>query len=659
MSRSTTPPPSSARGRPRLRDWLRVPSSLRRRWRSLTPSVRSPSPLPAQSAPSAASLTAPEATSPSETGSSIAPPTVSHAISTIVPTDSAAPTIAVQDEPIEDSKTKRWNAAMAECQRRMGVDFLGPETANFRSEKDVMNYIAGRETMEPDSEGKGRWQKLQRGLVPLARVSKIFCDPIADTISKASVRYSQRPSYNTNSAHDSCSLPARSSSRPWGSSSAYVCSPYLLGLAVNNSSRPQASIATHEEFEHITDALEEIKVHLQVIEMVAGHQGQLLGDTSVALLVHIIIVLSVVAQLRREKYGGRFLKAVVEIKPLSDALKDLKQISSRHQEAIIAGTLEVVMNIQASDEIERIRKWLNFDTVDSSPRMSSLLNDRAKGTGLWFFENRAFVDFIEGHTKMLSIQGKAGCGKSTVIASAIRHLRAVCASRGSGQLVLAHFFDAANISRRRDLDSVLSSFLCQLALSDQNSTDILAKARQQSISNGCFTHHEKLDALVRMLNGRLQGFLVIDALDEALEHEHARVLGALRRLRSCTNISVLVSSRVPLADEDLQPAVVSIDRVENNSDIRTALDIEFSYGGRLAAIANAEIVRNKLMLRAEGNIRWTTLVVKQLQSYADAPHKLEKLLEDLPPTLHGLYAECLEAVPSGDIADVRRLFAWI
>ncbi|KAI4293737.1 hypothetical protein K525DRAFT_274931 [Schizophyllum commune Loenen D] len=189
--------------------------------------------------------------------------------------------------------------------------------------------------------------------------------------------------------------------------------------------------------------------------------------------------------------------------------------------------------------------------------------------------------------------------------------------------------------------------------------DMLAKARQQSISKGCFTHHEKLDALVRMLNGRLQGFLVIDALDEALEHEHARVLGALSKLRSCTNISVLVSSRVPLADEDLQRAVVSIDRVEDNTDIRTALDIEFSNDGRLAAIANAEIVRNKLMLRAEGNIRWTTLVVKQLQSYADAPHKLDKLLEDLPPTLHGLYAKRLEAVPSGDVADVRRLFAWI
>ena len=132
-----------------------------------------------------------------------------------MPPDSVAPTITVQDEPIEDPKTKRWNAAMAECQRRMGVDFLGPETAKFRSEKDVMDYITGRENTEPDSESKGRWRKLQRGLDPLARVSKIFCDPIADTISDVSVRYSQRSSYITDPARDSCFLPAKSSSRPW------------------------------------------------------------------------------------------------------------------------------------------------------------------------------------------------------------------------------------------------------------------------------------------------------------------------------------------------------------------------------------------------------------------------------------------------------------
>ena len=185
-------------------------------------------------------------------------------------------------------------------------------------------------------------------------------------------------------------------------------------------------------------------------------------------------------------------------------------------------------------------------------------------------------------------------------ASAIRHVRAYCASRGPAHVVLSHFFDAANSSGRGDLDSVLSSSLCQLALSDQHATDILAKARQQSIANGCFTSGEKLETLIAMLGRRLQAFLVIDALDEALEDQHAKILDALRKLRSCTEISILVSTRVPLDDHDFQDSVMSFDQVEDNTDIRTALDIEFSDGGQLVGISNAETVYNTLMRQAGG-----------------------------------------------------------
>ena len=121
----------------------------------------------------------------------------------------------------------------------------------------------------------------------------------------------------------------------------------------------------------------------------------------------------------------------MEIKPLSDALKDLRRITSLHNEAVIAGTLEAVTNMQASDEIERILAWLKYDSVESSQRISSLLNDRAKGTCLWFLENHAFVDLMEGQRRVLPIQGQgmvltrsqiisltllpAGCGKSTLL----------------------------------------------------------------------------------------------------------------------------------------------------------------------------------------------------------------------------------------------------
>ncbi|KAL1703968.1 hypothetical protein EV121DRAFT_163623, partial [Schizophyllum commune] len=396
--------------------------------------------------------------------------------------------------------TKIWNEAVAEWQRKMGVDLTSPEAILFGSKEAVVEYIT---RMEEESQGdleKSQWRRLGDTLIPLARAFKKLCAPIGDILSST------------------------------------------------------ATVEAHEEFELMTDVFDEIKVHLRVVEIVAAHPGRLLYDSSIELLAQIITVLGVVMQMRREKYAG------------------LRRISSRYKEAIIAGTLEVVTHGKVSDELERILGWLEFGSVDSSKRMSSLLNDRAEGTGLWFFDDQTFVNFLKGETKVLSIQGKAGCGKSTIM----------------------------YVMVDRTLDSLLSSFLCQLALNDQCCMDVLAQTRQRSISNGCFTPQEKLDALVRMLNGRVHGFLVIDALDEALEHEHAKVLGALRKLRSCTKLSILVSTRVPLGDEDLQPAVVLIDRLDDNTDIQIALDIEFGDGGRLAGIAQAGMVRNKLMLQSEG-----------------------------------------------------------
>ncbi|KAL1711635.1 hypothetical protein EV715DRAFT_215088 [Schizophyllum commune] len=393
---------------------------------------------------------------------------------------------------------RMWSEAVAEWQRKAGFDLNAPEATLFSSKEALANYVAKMEAESQGGTAMDRWGRLRNTLFPLARIVAKLCGPIGDTLSST------------------------------------------------------ATVQAHEEFELITDAFNEIRVHLQVVEIVTAHPGRLLYDTSLELLVQVLTVFGVITKLRHAKYAG------------------LRRITSRYQEAIVAGTLEVVTNIKASDELERIRMWLKYDSVDSSQRISSLLNDRAKGTCLWFIEKYAFVDLMEGQRCMLPIQGQAGCGKSTLLPG------------------------------RGDLDSFLSSFLCQLALRDQYCMTSLAKARQRSISNGYFTSSEKLDTLIGMLGPRLQVFLVVDALDEALEHEHARVLGALRKLRSCTNISVLVSTRVRLPKDDLQHTVISIDQVEYNTDIRTALDIEFSNSGRLFGIAQAEMVRNDLMMKAAG-----------------------------------------------------------
>ncbi|KAL1712198.1 hypothetical protein EV715DRAFT_214140 [Schizophyllum commune] len=611
-----TPPPTSPS--PGLRARLSISKLYRRLSRSLAPSSRGSPPTPVRS--------------PS-------PQPVSDALQDAIVHISTAPKDAA-NAPAADPMARMWSEAVAEWQRKAGVDLNAPEATLFSSKEALANYVA---KMEADSQGDyemNRWGRLRNTIFPLARIVAKLCGPIGDTLS-------------------STVLPP--------SKVMFAA----MGLIIS------ATVQAHEEFELITDAFNEIRVHLQVVEIVTAHPGRLLYDTSLELLVQVLTVFGVITKMRHANYAGRVLKALVDIRPLSDSLQGLRRITSRYKEAIVAGTLEVVTGIKASEELERIRMWLRFDSVDSSQRMSSLLNDRAEGTGLWLFDDKTFVKFLEGQIKVLSIEGKAGCGKSTIVASTSRHLRAYCASRGPTHVVLAHFFDAANNSGQGTLDSVLSSFLCQLALRDQCCMDMLAAARQQSISNGCFTCREKLDTLLGMLNTRLQGFLIIDALDEALEHERAKVLGALKKLRSCTNLSILLSTRVPLGeDQGIHHTAVSIDLVPNNTDIQTALNIDFSDGGRLAGIANAETVRHKVMCRAgrkyvtnilysfffvnhASSMRWTSLVVEQLQSYVSAPHKMDKLMKELPPTLEELYANRLNATPSGDVEDIRRLFAWI
>ena len=135
---------------------------------------------------------------------------------------------------------------------------------------------------------------------------------------------------------------------------------------------------------------------------------------------------------------GRFCDAVKGNRPLSDALKVLEKTSSRHKAAIGAGTLGIVANIEASDELKEIRRWLGYDAVEpfQTRRINTLLNDCAKGTCSWLWRNREFAKFLEGCTKILSVEGKggefvesesikltsslAGCGKSTTMYVATR-----------------------------------------------------------------------------------------------------------------------------------------------------------------------------------------------------------------------------------------------
>ena len=195
VSRPSTPSSSPpTRGRPRRRDQIRAFFSIhdtRRRDTSLGSQTSAHTRAPSPDAPGIEHSTA---LTSSKAAHEVAPPS----------DDSRTPSVPgssfqekMKEPSADNAMSNMWDAAMAQCQERMGVDFLGPEAAKFRSEKDVMDYIQHQVDSASDNEDKKGWQKLRRGLIPLARVAKIFCDSFADTISDVSAQYRGQSLYNT------------------------------------------------------------------------------------------------------------------------------------------------------------------------------------------------------------------------------------------------------------------------------------------------------------------------------------------------------------------------------------------------------------------------------------------------------------------------------
>ncbi|KAI4293665.1 hypothetical protein K525DRAFT_214367, partial [Schizophyllum commune Loenen D] len=248
---AASPPTSPSPGkRPGLRERLSISKVYRRMSRALTTSsrgspsspVRSPSPQPVSDAlqvlPSSSSA---DVTDPIPPTGSLIPLLTTTALEVTAPsTDvedaivhiSTAPKDAA-NAPAADPMARMWSEAVAEWQRKAGVDLNAPKATLFSSKEALSNYVAKMEAESQGGTAMDRWGRLRNTLFPLARIVAKLCGPIGDTLSST------------------------------------------------------ATVQAHEEFELITDAFNEIRVHLQVVEIVAAHPGRLLYDTSLELLVQV------------------------------------------------------------------------------------------------------------------------------------------------------------------------------------------------------------------------------------------------------------------------------------------------------------------------------------------------------------------------------------
>ncbi|KAL1725545.1 hypothetical protein EV714DRAFT_287824 [Schizophyllum commune] len=531
--------------------------------------------------------------------------------------------IVVADAPDDDPMATLWNEAVAKWQQKTGFDLTDPGAIPLASKEAVLSYIAKMGNGEDGSE-KGQWEMLRERVDRLARIFEKLCDPVGDTISAAFP-------------------PGR-----------IIFA--AVGLIVSAYTR------TREDFAQINDAFSEMQFHLQVVETVAdSHPGNVLHDSCVHLLTQVLAVLGVITEMRREGCLRESLPLTTLIilsqaRPLSEALQTLRLLADKQQKAIAGATLARVTQLMeniagaSSDaratvrhglnilqptrshrtgylglstqaevmahraalrrmdlvlykqltklrgievfvECEQIKGWLNY--VDPSYRLRKLLDDRAEGTCSWFLDSDEFAALKEGKTKAVLLTGKGA-------ATAVEALRAHCAG-DPRSLVLIHVFDSTNSSSgQRNLHSLLSTLICQLALNDAHCASIISKSRKAIVANGLPTKVRMEELFLETLKAAsLHAIVVVDALDEASDEDE--IISFLRRLEAVSAISVLASRR-PLTDlTHSLGSVVAMDKHGENNDIGLLLDTAMSQGGDLARVqVDRNGVREKLLAGAEG-----------------------------------------------------------
>ena len=218
-------PSSPASKRPRMRERLSISKIYRRLSRALAPSsrgsppssVRSPEPEPASSA-----LQVPPSSSSTD-GMNLDPPTGSLPPPRGVEAcEITAPSADVSDALMSTSSavvdvagapanpmTTMWTEAVAEWQRKAGVDLNAPEATLFSSKEALASYVAKMEVESQGGTAMDRWGRLRNTLFRLARIVAKLCGPIGDTLSSTVSDSPSRNSHRVDVSDGRFSLPAK------------------------------------------------------------------------------------------------------------------------------------------------------------------------------------------------------------------------------------------------------------------------------------------------------------------------------------------------------------------------------------------------------------------------------------------------------------------
>jgi len=231
----------------------------------------------------------------------------------------------------------------------------------------------------------------------------------------------------------------------------------------------------------------------------------------------------------------------------------------------------------------RIERWLQ--PSDPSRNYNKAMQQRHKGSGIWFLQHDAFNKWMTHQNSFLWPYGIPGCGKTILASTIIEHLERTVPR----QSLLYFYFDFSDI-HKQTLEKMIRSFVSQLSYKHEHIAQQL-----HSIFSSCEDGRQQptIESLCEFLLSSVEQvsevWVVIDALDEC--STRAGVLAWIRDILASEgrNVHLLVTSR---QEQDIESSLSEFTCKDDMIPIQNNLT-----GGDIRAYIHARIREDEAFKR--------------------------------------------------------------
>lgn len=264
----------------------------------------------------------------------------------------------------------------------------------------------------------------------------------------------------------------------------------------------------------------------------------------------------------------------VAISHLSLALQMLQQKTIDHIQNDMDDTKILLQLVRSDQASQKIRRWLN--APDATINYNETYKNWQPGTGNWLVKGPLFQCWLVQPSSILWLKGFAGCGKSVLCSTAIRH--SFRHRRSSPRIGLAFFFFTFNDATKQSASAMIRALILQLSgqLNDNCSAISVLKS---SYSDATPPDSVLVDCLHKLVHAFDDVYILLDALDESPSGRcRDDVLQTLVNVRAWSEpgLHILLTSRDEadirevLRDElCLTPdSIISLNGQEVDEDIR-------------------------------------------------------------------------------------------